>query len=73
MRKGILNKPELARVARAFRDLDAMQADIPAKAEDRNRDEDATLTILVDARNRLGELIRWQDYPTWQEIDKNRA
>ena len=60
MRNGRLNKPELARIARAYRDLNAMQAELPQTA--RSPDEETTLHLLLDARNRLGELLRWQDF-----------
>lgn len=60
MKNGRLNKPELARVARCFRDLDALLESLPRDGQ--SEDEANTAGLLVDSRNKLGELLRWQDY-----------
>ncbi len=74
MRKGRLNKPELARITRAFRDINQLVNDLPKNAAAMTDDEKATCNILVDARNRLGELLRWQDFGgAWQAAIKTDA
>jgi hypothetical protein len=60
MKKGRLNKAELARIARCYRDIDSILRMIPKDAND--RDEQDTRDCLIVARNRLGELLRWQDF-----------
>lgn len=65
MKKGILNKSELARVARCHRDLDALLNSLPWESQ--SPDEACTAELLADSRNKLGELLRWQDHSgAWQ-------
>jgi hypothetical protein len=61
MKNGYLNKTELNRITRQYREIDSLLAEIPT---DRplSKNEECTTQILTDCRNRLGELLRWQSF-----------
>ena len=61
MRDGYLNKDELKQVARCYSTLDDLLAKLPAH-EGRSNSEQSTAQCLVDARNRCGEILAWQDF-----------
>ncbi len=70
MKSGYLNKTELNRITRQYRELDAMLMEIKAGAGERilNSREQATHDILIESRNRLGELLRWQSFDVaWKD------
>jgi hypothetical protein len=60
MKKGQLNKEELAKIARCYRDIDGILRMIPKDVSDNY--EKSTQACLVGVTNSLGELLRWQDF-----------
>lgn len=71
MRKGYLNKTELARVGRIYRDLEKLRSEMPTC---HSKEEDSTYDLITTARNKLGELLRWQDFGgVWQEVKQLAA
>lgn len=65
MKNGDLNQEELRLCAGIHRKLNALQSKIPQTG--RSERENNTLHLLLEARNRLGELLRWQDHNgVWQ-------
>lgn len=58
MKKGRLSQSERNKLNRIWCELNVLQAKIPAS--NRTPEEDCVLDCLVSARNRLGELLRWQ-------------
>ena len=68
MKKGRLNKTELSRVARMWKELDEMISQIPSGIRSDDGAEADTLDVLVISRNKLGELIRYQDYKSWVSL-----
>jgi hypothetical protein len=72
MRKGQLNKTELARMARCFREIESLMDMLPK--DTKNRHEQSTWDCLIKARNGLGELLRWQDFGgAWQDAQKENT
>ena len=49
--KGKLSKPQLSKLAKIHAELAAMLA---------TTEDETTVEILTETRNRLGELLRWQ-------------
>lgn len=60
MKKGMLNKPELNKLAKSYRELTAMIQALPV--ENLCPTEKATLEALAKSRNAMGEILRWQDF-----------
>lgn len=69
MRNGRLNKTELARVVRSYRDIRGLLDKLPLNNQDKT--EESTADCLFKARDGLGELLRWQDFGgAWKEAQK---
>lgn len=73
MRKGRLNKPEIARLARAYQDLDAIIDQLPKDHKTFTREEEGVWTAAQRAHCAIGALIRWQDFPTMTKIQAEKA
>lgn len=70
MKAGRLNKTELARMVRSYRDIQGLLDKLPLTTN-LDRTEQSTADCLFKARNGLGELLRWQDFGgAWQEAQK---
>lgn len=61
MKNGKLNKAQFARIVRMHKELAAMIAEIPHNPTPA---ESCTADLLIGTRNKLGELLRWQDFET---------
>jgi|GEM_PF-3629180 len=68
MIKGRLNKAELSRVAKIWIQLDEMIAEIPTGILSDDGTEAETLDVLSTSRNKLGDLLRWQDHSLWLQV-----
>lgn len=70
MRKGRLNRAELGRCAKIWRQLEELRAQLPADYRTHDKIEESTCKCLVEARNAIGDLLRWQDHALYQRTEK---
>lgn len=70
MRNGYLNKAELAKVERCYRDLDGLLSKLPLSGL--SKPEESTYQNLVDARNKCSDLLWWQAPERAQAIRKEK-
>lgn len=68
MNKGRLNKTELNRLVRAYRDLDAMFKALPHYTKlTKGSTEESTYELITRARQPISELLSWQSHnDAWQ-------
>jgi hypothetical protein len=59
MRAGNLSRAELNQLHKAWAILDGLQAKLPPNVRGGSK-EACTLDLLLDARNKAAELLRWQ-------------
>ena len=66
--KRVLTKRQLEKLARAYRDINAVLAATDPSA---HGSEEEVAQLLTASRNRLGELLRWQDFDgAWQDATR---
>lgn len=72
MRNGQLNKAELAKLARQFRELDDLLESLPAGQL--TAKESDVMGKLIKARNAIGEILRWQDFDgAWKAAQRAKG
>jgi hypothetical protein len=61
MKNERFTKKELGKIARCWKDLEALKASCA---------DETARGLLSESAGRLGEILRWQDFPFWQSLQE---